>query len=56
MTRHCPLCGLNFRFTSELHDHARADHQPVALGSRDETITRYLKSGRKVPATYRISM
>ena len=56
MTRHCPLCGLNFRYASELTDHARADHQPLDLAERDEHITRYRKSGRKVPSTYPLSM
>ena len=56
MTRHCPLCGLNFRYASELLSHARDAHQPIEVAERDARITRYRKSGRKVPSTYRISI
>lgn len=27
-TLHCPLCGLRFRFASELDGHVREDHAP----------------------------
>jgi hypothetical protein len=27
-TLHCPLCGLFFRYSSELDGHAREDHGP----------------------------
>ena len=27
-TLHCPLCGLRFRYGSELDQHAREDHAP----------------------------
>lgn len=30
-TLHCPLCGLRFRFGSELDVHAREDHGPRPL-------------------------
>ena len=30
-TLHCPLCGLRFRFGSELDVHAREDHAPQRL-------------------------
>lgn len=56
MTRHCPLCGLNFRYASELESHARDDHLSVVVTERDERITRYRKSGRVVPSTYPLSM
>lgn len=29
-TLHCPLCGLRFRYGSELDQHARDDHAPPA--------------------------
>jgi hypothetical protein len=30
-TLHCPLCGLRFRYGSELDTHARDDHGPQPL-------------------------
>ena len=57
MTRHCPLCGLNFRYASELLVHARDDHQPnLAVAEREEHITRFRVSGRPVLRTYPLSM
>jgi hypothetical protein len=57
MTRHCPLCGLNFRYASELLAHARDDHQPnLAVAEREEHITRFRVSGRPVLRTYPLSM
>lgn len=56
MTRHCPLCGLNFRFASELVAHARDDHAPVELEERTEHITRFRVSGRPTLGPYRLSM
>ena len=32
-TLHCPLCGLRFRYGSELDTHARDDHGPQPLRS-----------------------
>ena len=57
MTRHCPLCGLNFRYASELLVHARDDHQPaVQVAEREEHITRFRITGRPVLGPYPISM
>jgi hypothetical protein len=56
MTRHCPLCGLNFRGSSELVWHARDDHQPVRVDERHEHVTRYRSSGRPPLGPYRLSM
>jgi hypothetical protein len=56
MTRRCPLCGLNFRYASELLVHARDDHQPVVVDEREEHITRFRVSGRPVLGPYPISM
>lgn len=56
MTRHCPLCGLNFRFTSELLVHARDDHQRVQVQERTEHITRFRDSGRPRISHYPLSM
>lgn len=28
-TVHCPLCGLRFRHTTELYQHARDEHAPA---------------------------
>lgn len=56
MTRHCPLCGLNFRGASELAWHARDDHQPVRVDEKREHVIRYLQSGRPVLGPYPISI
>ena len=56
MTRHCPLCGLNFRFFTELESHARDDHVTLDMTERDERIIRFRRSGRVLPSTYPISM
>lgn len=56
MTRHCPLCGLNFRYASELLVHARDDHQPVQVQERTEHITRFRDSGRPALGPYPLSM
>jgi hypothetical protein len=48
MPRHCPLCGLRFRYASELLVHARDDHQPVRVEERVEHITRFPVTGRPV--------
>lgn len=42
-TLHCPLCGLRFRYGSELDAHAREDHAPpprlhVPASRRRETV------------------
>jgi hypothetical protein len=53
MTSHCPLCGLRFRYPTELEEHARDEHVPVHVEEREEHITRYKKSGRpKLPPVY----
>ena len=48
MTRSCPLCGLRFRWSSELDEHARDDHVRVHVEERSEHITRYPVTGRPV--------
>jgi len=52
MSHNCPLCGLRFRFASELDQHARDDHIKVELDEKDATITRYTKSSRPVHGTF----
>lgn len=53
-TYHCPLCGLRFRWASELDGHARDDHAPHDLAVLQERITRYpaprVPTGLGVPA------
>ena len=56
MTRHCPLCGLNFRHLTELELHARDDHRPPAAAERRETITRYPADKSRFARTYAPSM
>jgi hypothetical protein len=56
MTRRCPLCGLNFRFSSELLVHARDDHRTPRVVEREERLTRFLASGREQRRTYAPSM
>lgn len=34
-TVHCPLCGLRFRAGGELDQHARDDHAPPAVETRE---------------------
>jgi hypothetical protein len=46
MIYHSPLCGLRFRYPSELEAHARDEHVPTRVEERAEHITRFRKSGR----------
>ena len=54
MMRHCPLCGLNFRYTTELFAHARDDHPRIEVAEREEHITRYSNSGHPVAQRYHV--
>lgn len=38
MTVHCPLCGLRFRLATELDQHARDEHAPPVVETK-ETVT-----------------
>lgn len=49
MIRQCPLCGLRFRYASELDGHARDEHQPVQVEEREEHIIRFPVTGRPIP-------
>ena len=37
-TANCPLCGLRYRYASELAQHVREEHAPPPAPERHETI------------------
>ena len=37
-TVHCPLCGLRYRHTTELVQHARDEHAPPPVPETRETV------------------
>ena len=41
MTYSCPICHLRFHYASELDDHAREAHVPLALEELREHLTAY---------------